>query len=85
MTYRKTATIEAVQFNAPGDHPQVYADPTSPTGFAIDTLEGKHEVTVTDWIATGVRGEHWPIKAAIFAETYAPVDAPEEAPKADAA
>jgi hypothetical protein len=36
----------------------------------IGTLEGGHIVCVGDWIVTGVRGEHYPVKADIFAETY---------------
>lgn len=36
----------------------------------IKTLEGGHIVTPGDWIATGVDGEHWPIKPGIFAKTY---------------
>ncbi len=39
----------------------------------IDTLEGGHIVCPADWIATGVQGEHWPIKPDIFAATYEPV------------
>ena len=37
---------------------------------AIRTLEGWHEVTPSDWIITGVKGEHYPCKADIFAATY---------------
>lgn len=36
----------------------------------IDTLEGGHIVCPGDWIVTGVQGERYPVKAAIFAETY---------------
>ena len=36
----------------------------------IDTLEGGHIVCPGDWIITGVRGEHYPIKDDIFKETY---------------
>lgn len=36
----------------------------------IDTLEGGHIVCPGDWIITGVRGEHYPVKEAIFRETY---------------
>lgn len=39
----------------------------------IDTLEGGHIVCPGDWIATGVQGEHWPIKPDVFAATYEPV------------
>lgn len=36
----------------------------------IDTLEGKHVVIPGDWIITGVQGEHYPCKDAIFRSTY---------------
>lgn len=71
--YRKKTLIEAVQFNALGDHPAVVAASESPTGFGIFTLENtklKFEVTPGDWIATGSAGEHYAIKDAIFRETY---------------
>jgi hypothetical protein len=38
----------------------------------IDTLEGGHNVCPGDWIITGVAGERYPCKPAIFAETYEP-------------
>ena len=64
-----------MQFNVGGDHPAVHADPRSPTGWAIHTLENteiKHEVTPGDWIITGVQGENYPCKPDIFAATYEP-------------
>jgi hypothetical protein len=36
----------------------------------IDDLEGGHNVCPGDWIATGIEGEHWAIKPAIFKATY---------------
>lgn len=36
----------------------------------IDTLEGGHIVCPGDWIITGVAGEHYPCKPAIFDATY---------------
>jgi hypothetical protein len=36
----------------------------------IDTLEGGHIVCPGDWIIKGVKGELYPCKPAIFAETY---------------
>ena len=36
----------------------------------IDTLEGGHIVCPTDWIITGVQGEHYPCKHTIFMDTY---------------
>lgn len=75
MKYRKKTLIEATQFR-PEVLPWpkgVHADPESPTGFGIFTLENttrKYEVTPGDWIATGQQGEHYAIKDAIFRETY---------------
>lgn len=42
----------------------------------IDTLEGGHIVCPGDWIITGVKGELYPCKPDIFAETYEPVEDP---------
>ena len=42
----------------------------SKTGWAIDTLEGWHEVTEGDWIIWGVKGETYPCKPDIFELTY---------------
>jgi len=36
----------------------------------VKTLEGGHLVTPGDWIITGVKGEHYPCKPDIFAQTY---------------
>jgi hypothetical protein len=40
----------------------------------IDTLEGGHIVCPGDWIITGIKGEHYPVKDAIFRETYEPAE-----------
>ena len=40
----------------------------------IDTLEGGHPVCPGDWIATGIKGEHWNIKPDIFEATYEAVE-----------
>lgn len=74
---KRPVVIEAIQFNQLGDHPAVIATPDSPTGFGIHTLEHtaiKHEVTLGDWIITGVRGEVYACKDSIFRETYEPVE-----------
>jgi hypothetical protein len=74
---KKPVVIEAVQFFRLGDHPAVEADSTSPTGFAIHTLENtkvKYEVTPGDWIITGVQGEHYACKPDIFEATYEPAE-----------
>lgn len=75
--FRKNAVIEAVQFNKLGDHPDVFEAADSPTGYAIHTLENmkiKHEVTLGDWIITGVRGESYACKDDIFRQTYDAVE-----------
>lgn len=40
---------------------------------AVETLEGVMWVSPGDWIITGVRGEQYPCKPDIFAQTYEPV------------
>jgi hypothetical protein len=52
----------------------------------IETLEGRMEVSLNDWIITGVKGEHYPCKPDIFAATYEPAlsPTPSDAGKGDA-
>lgn len=38
----------------------------------IDTLEDGHNVCPGDWIIKGIKGEYYPCKPDIFAETYEP-------------
>lgn len=40
----------------------------------IDTMEGGHIVCPGDWIITGVKGERYPCKPDIFAQTYEPAE-----------
>ncbi len=40
----------------------------------IMTLEGPLHVSEGDWIITGVKGEKYPCKPDVFAETYEAVD-----------
>ena len=40
----------------------------------IETLEGGHSVSFDDWIITGVAGEKYPCKPAIFEATYEKVE-----------
>lgn len=40
----------------------------------IDTLEGGHIVCPGDWVITGVAGERYPCKPAIFEATYERAD-----------
>ena len=57
--------------------------PCPPTGVSIDprdgrlmiaTLEGFHHADIGDWIIRGVAGEFYPIKDAIFRQTYEAVE-----------
>lgn len=51
--------------------PEVFIDLKNiNTMWSIDTLEGRFEVTPTDWIITGVNGEKYPCKNDIFIKTY---------------
>ena len=74
MRYRNVATIEATQFD-PSVLPWpagVYSKGPEAKVYGINTLEGPLTVTPGDWIATGAKGEHWPIKPDVFAATYVP-------------
>ena len=47
-----------------------YEDLVERDGLMIYTLEGQLTASVGDWIIKGTRGEHWPVKPDIFADTY---------------
>lgn len=40
----------------------------------VVTLEGTLRADAGDFVVTGVAGESWPVKPAIFAATYEPVE-----------
>ncbi|WP_206424550.1 hypothetical protein [Delftia lacustris] len=63
---------------------EAYTDLVERDGLMIYTLEGKMHASVGDWIIRGVKGEHYPCKPDIFAETYEPVAAAPAAPAVDA-
>lgn len=42
----------------------------------IETLEGHHQVSIGDWIITGIKGEKYPCKPDIFPLMYEPIDPP---------
>ncbi len=74
---KKPVVIDATQFNKLGDHPAVVEHKDSPTGFGIYTLENVgsiYEVTVGDWIITGVAGEVYACKDVVFQATYETVE-----------
>ena len=82
--YRKTATIQAEQFD--GSKEQVKRYPIIVFGTLQDgcvytgcpcvlkTKEGNMSLHLGDYIATGVDGEHWVIAPEIFERTYERVD-----------
>ena len=45
-------------------------DGEEPCELFISTLEGKHHVSVNDYVIQGVNGELYPCKPDIFARTY---------------
>ena len=53
----------------------VYMDiENSETNWSIKTLEGRYDVTPTDWIIEGIKGEFYPCKLDIFIKTYEKVE-----------
>lgn len=40
------------------------------TSIYIETLEGRHRADVRDWIIKGIKGEFYPCKQDIFANSY---------------
>ena len=75
MKYRKKpVVVDAVQWFRPGDEMKIGAPVLSATyrqgAQYIPTLEGDMFLTPGDWIIRGVRGEFYPCKPEIFAETY---------------
>lgn len=82
-TYRKTVTIRAEQFDGSEKMIKEYniIDGLR-IGYGIyysgiyrlPTKEGDMNISIGDWIATGIDGEHWAIDNDIFRETYEPVE-----------
>lgn len=79
--YRKTALIEAEQFDGSIKQITKYkvhiVGPTSfgdASYFALPTKKGNMKLNAGDYIATGVDGEHWAIDQDIFERTYERVD-----------
>lgn len=75
--YRKTALIEAEQFD--GSIKQItrykvhIVGPTSrgdTSCFLLPTKEGNMKLNAGDYIATGIDGEHWVIDKDVFKRTY---------------
>ena len=78
--YRKTALIEAEQFDGSIEMKTKYqivdkAELTSAyyqggSRYFLPTKEGNMKLNTGDYIATGVDGEHWAIDQDIFERTY---------------
>ena len=75
--YRKTALIEAEQFD--GSTKQIARYKVHIVGltswgdtsyFLLPTKEGNMRLNTGDYIATGIDGEHWAIAPEIFEKTY---------------
>ena len=58
-TYRKTATVDAVQLEME---------------FAVQTEEGIMIGNAGDYLCIGIEGERWPVKKEIFEKTYEVVE-----------
>ena len=77
---KKPVVIEARQLttqNGPelwewADSKPTYGPDGFVDGLAIYTLEGRMRAEFGDWIIKGVKGEFYPCKPDIFAETYEP-------------
>lgn len=80
--YQKIATIKAEQFDGSEEMMKKYHlidgrdafrfnSHIDPGKVYIVTLEGNFEINTSDWIATGVNGEHWAIDSETFNKTYA--------------
>jgi hypothetical protein len=78
MFRKKPVVIEAVQWNGTNDAEirafvpeKDLVFPNHVTGFlTIKTLEGNMEASVGDFIIKGIKGEFYPCKPDIFAQTY---------------
>ena len=69
-TYRKTATIQAEQFDGSDKMIKKYDLENYGGGLVLDELEGEFAIKPGDWIATGINGERWVIADDIFRKTY---------------
>ncbi len=73
---KKPVVIEAERFreiNARGESvftPDFVVKRWFRSGWWVKTLEGWYQVKLGDWIITGIKGEHYPVRADIFEATY---------------
>ena len=76
--YRKKATIKAERFDGSFEMMKRYSinkaerifSSAAKRKYMLPTPEGVMAITMGDYIATGVNGEHWAIKKEIFEKTY---------------
>ncbi|KRM62089.1 prophage Lp1 protein 31 [Paucilactobacillus vaccinostercus DSM 20634] len=73
--YIKTGTTEFEQFDGSDEMIGKYDIDPEQIGegmpmYQLETLKGTIQIFIGDWIATGVEGEHWPVKDEIFQKTY---------------
>lgn len=69
--YIKIAPITAEQWTGSQEMADKYNLHMSPRGYSIlSTLEGDMRLDYGDYIATGIKGEHWAIDEKIFEATY---------------
>lgn len=79
---KKPVVIEAVQYDGTNIGEiwewarvaKVHAPTENNSSCFIETLEGKMECRLHDYIIKGVQGELYPVKLDIFNETYEEVD-----------
>ena len=82
---KKPVVIEAIQFTGhnyaavcafagQGILPWEFRPKDEAGTVVIHTLEGEMEAQPGDWIIRGVKGEFYPCKPDIFAQTYEPVE-----------
>lgn len=71
---KRPVVIEASQWFCQGHVPAWAADHVTehPDCCFVHTLEGTMRCNPGDWLIKGVKGEVYPCKADIFAETYEP-------------
>ena len=77
--YRKKTTIKAEQFDGSAkmikeydiiDGPRIGYGICYSVIYRLPTKQGDMYISIGDWIATGIDGEHWCIANDIFQRTY---------------
>lgn len=73
--YRKKTTIKAEQFDGTDEMIKRYSIHVFNPNLAKNIFFlGINDLSIGDWIATGIDGEHWEISQEIFEKTYERVD-----------